>query len=637
MISSMREYFASLKVILVIIILAFIATSVIYFGSSALSGMSSKAGVITTVNGEEIPPERFRRAQSSLYQSYEQMTKQKLTPEMAERLGVVQQVINEVVSDAVIVQAAAREGVQVTDEELRALIRDMKEFQEDGRFSRDRYLRILKQARLEAGEFESELRRQYVRRKIEHLVKDGVKVSDAELRDAWMLGHEQVRGLYASLDAQPLMAGVQVSDADIDAYLKGHQPQFTRPERRRLQYVLVTPGDLAQPVTDQDVEAYYKEHRTEFERPPRVHVAHVLVRVPPVGGSEAENGAKAKIAAVIKRAQAGEDFGKLAREVSEDTSNAAQGGDLGMVGRGELVPQFEQAAFALKKGEVSPQPVRTPFGYHAIKVTDVQEGGTAPLKDVAAGIRAKLIATRSDAAARDRADKVRSALLGAKDFGVEAKTLGLEARDAIIAKGEPLGAAGREAALDDAVFGLAVGGVSSPVKTRAGYAIVKVMEQIPAGLPPLAEIRPRIVEAVQRERAETLATDRAKALVASVAKGGDFVTTAKADGFATGETPAFSRADPPKDRATLPGNVLLTVIETPLGRLSDPVRAGTTVYVVKTVERQAADPQGFEKDRAPLEQQLLARKRNQVWDNWVKERRATAKVDLGGQALPPPR
>src|SRR5262249_32440794 len=159
----------------------------------------------------------------------------------------------------------------------------------------------------------------------------------------------------------------------VDAYLKAHQAQFTRPERRRLLYVMVTPGE-PRPVSDQEVEAYYKEHTAEFERPPRVHVAHVLVRVPPVGGSEAENGAKAKIAAVIKRAQAGEDFGKLAREVSEDTSNAAQGGDLGLVGRGELVPQFEQAAFALKKGEVSPAPVRTPFGYHAIKVTDVQEG-----------------------------------------------------------------------------------------------------------------------------------------------------------------------------------------------------------------------------------------------------------------------
>src|SRR4030095_17242899 len=99
------------------------------------------------------------------------------------------------------------------------------------------------------------------------------------------------------------------------------------------------------------------------------------------------NTQKAKAEPVIRRAQAGEDFAKLAKEMSEDASNASQGGDLGFVGPGEMVPQFEQAAFALKKGEISPAPVRTPFGYHASKVVDIQEGGRAPFKEVAPKIK----------------------------------------------------------------------------------------------------------------------------------------------------------------------------------------------------------------------------------------------------------
>src|SRR5262245_55699250 len=367
----MRDYFRSFNVMLVVIILAFIGTSVVYFGSSAISGsMSNRSNSVGTVNGEEIPAERYQRMQANFVDQYERAAKQRMTPELAERLGINQQVINDLVNDVVIVQTAAREGVRVTDDELRAFIQSMKEFQEDGRFSRERYIQILRRARFDPGEFESEMRRALVKRKMENLIRDGVKVSAAEVQEAYALRNDRVRAAWASLEIQPLMAGVTVQDSEIEPYVKSHQAQLTEPERRRVQYAVVDPKQFVQPVPEQDIEAYYKDHGAEFEQPRRVQVAHVLVRVPPVGGSDAENQAKAKVAAVIKRAQAGEDFAKLAREVSEDKANAAQGGDLGFVGPGDLVPQFEQAAFALKKGEISPAPVRTPFGYHAIKVLD---------------------------------------------------------------------------------------------------------------------------------------------------------------------------------------------------------------------------------------------------------------------------
>src|SRR6185295_20305851 len=153
---------------------------------------------------------------------------------------------------------------------------------------------------------------------------------------------------------------------------------------------------------------------------------HVLVRVPETGGSEGEDKARAKIADVIRRAKAGADFGKLAQEVSEDPATAPRGGDLGLVGKGEMVPQFEQPLFALKKGEVSPEPVRTPFGFHAIKVTDIQEGGKKPLQDVAGQIKNRLSAEAADRAVKEKAEQIRPPLQAAKDFMAEAKKLGLE-------------------------------------------------------------------------------------------------------------------------------------------------------------------------------------------------------------------
>jgi peptidyl-prolyl cis-trans isomerase D len=629
-ISVMREYARSLKILLLIVVVIFILTSgvLFYWGSGPSRGVPGNT--VAVVNGEEIPFERFRRAQANIISAYERMSRQRLTPELAERLGLSQQVVNELVTEAVVIQGAAKEGVLVSDDELRITIQQIREFQEGGRFSRDEYLKVLKQLRLDPGEFENEVRRQLVRRKMETLIKQGVKVSDEEVQQAYRQRHERVRAAWAYADVKPVMAAVQVADADLEPYVKAHPPQFSRPERRKLQYVILNPKKLAVPVSDAEAEAYYNEHTAEFEEPKRLRVAHVLVRVPPVGGSDAENAAKAKVEDVIKRATGGEDFARLAREISEDKASAVQGGDLGFVGPGELVAPFEQAAFALKKGEIS-APVRTPFGYHAIRVLDVKEGGKMPLKAVAAKIKETLGAQKSEQAVQTRADEVRATLLSAKDFPAEAKRLGLEAQEATFGRGDTLGEAGRDAQLDDSLFALAVGGVSTPIKTAGGFAIVKIVQHIPAGVPPVAEIRDRVVEAIKRERAEQQVTDKAKALVTTLAKGGDFAEVAKADGFSTGSIPLFSRSDPPKERGSLPGGVLVAALQTPAGQVAEPVRADGGVYVVKTLERAAAAPDGLEKERAELEKQVLEQKRALAWDNWIRGRLADSKVQVGGQ------
>lgn len=630
MISVMREYARSLKIVLLIVIVVFILTSgvLFYFGSGPFEG--ARGNAVAVVNGEEVSFERFRRAQSNLMAAYERMSRQRLTPEMVERLGLSQQVINELVSEAVVIQGAAQEGVRVSDDELRATIQQIREFQEGGRFSRDEYLKVLRQLRLDPGQFEAEVRRQLVRRKMETLIKEGVKVSDEELRQAYAQRHERVRAAWAYAEVKPVMASIKVADADLEPYVKAHQPQFSQAERRKLQYVVVNPKRLPVAVSDAEIAAYYQEHASEFDEPKRLRVAHVLVRVPPVGGSDAENGARAKVEDVIKRAKGGEDFAKLAREISEDKATAPQGGDLGFVGPGELVAPFEQAAFALKKGEVS-APVRTPFGYHAIRVIDVKEGGQAPLKEVAPKIKDTLGAQKSEQAARTRADEVRATLLSASDFPAEARRLGLEPQEATFGRGDALGEAGRDPQLDETLFALAVGGVSTPIKTPGGFVIVKVVQQTPAGVPPVAEIRERVVEAIKRERAEQQLTDRAKTLIAALGKGEDFAAAAKADGFSTGSIPLFSRADPPKERGSLPGGVLVAALQTPAGQVAEPVRADGGVYVVKTLERAAAAPEGFERERAELGKQVLEQKQALAWDNWIRSRLATSKIEIGGQ------
>jgi parvulin-like peptidyl-prolyl isomerase len=164
------------------------------------------------------------------------------------------------------------------------------------------------------------------------------------------------------VELAPLVAAATASADEVAEYLKSHADEFKQPERRKVQYVSIVPKDMTPKISDAEVEKYYTEHIKEFETPAQVHAVHLLVRVGETGGSEAEDRARAKVAEAIKRAKAGEDLGKLAREMSEDPGSKDKGGDLGWVSKGDMVPQFEEALFAMKKGELS-QPVLTPFGF----------------------------------------------------------------------------------------------------------------------------------------------------------------------------------------------------------------------------------------------------------------------------------
>ena len=631
MIQALRRNLKVLSITLWVVIATFIG-SLFYFGRGNITG--GDANAVATVNGEEIPLDRYQRLYRSYVEFYRQLYKDRFTPEVAERLGISQQVVDFLVEEALILQRAQAEGIRVGDAELRARIQAIRAFQEDGRFSRDRYVAILGRAKIDPATFETDQRRELVRKKVESTVKEGIKVSESEIRHAYEFRREKVRAAWAQVEVSPLMAQVSATDAEVEDYLKKNALRFQEPERRRLQYVLVSPKAFIRPATDAEVESYYKEHAALFEKPRRVKAAHILVRVPGVGGSEAEEKTKAKVESAIKRARAGEDFAKLAKEISEDPGSAGSGGDLGFVARGEMVPDFEQALFALKKGEVSPEPVRTPFGYHAIKVSDIQEGGRRPLKEVAAEIKEKLQGEQAERAALAKAEEVKGPLQGAKDFPAEAKQQGLDAKPALLARGDSLEGIGRVQPLEEAVFSLALGGVGGPLKTPGGYAIFKVLEQRPAAVPPLAEIKWKVADAVKREKAEAGALAGAQALAKAVEKGEDLLAAAKKQGLSSGDTGFFSRSEPAADRR-VPGEVMRAALQLAAGKVSEPVALPQGIYVVKALERRAPDPAGLDKEHEELRQQVLEQKKNQAWEHWVKNLKAGAKIQMSSRPSSP--
>src|SRR5437667_186440 len=442
MITVMRRYRRVLQIGLLIVIAAFVLTSV-YVGSMS-GGSRNRGDIVATVNGEAIPVERYQRRYQAYLDAYSRVYRDRFSPTLAEQLGLPQQAVNDLVQEAVVVQRARVEGLEVSDEELNAQIQAVPAFAENGRFSLARYQDFLRRRGMSASAFENDVRRELTRMKVETTVKAGIKVSDAELERAFALRREEVRAAWALVETAPLAA-----------------------------------------------------------------------------------------------------------EISEDPGSKSKGGDLGWISKGEMVPAFEAVAFTLRRGEISPEPVRSPFGFHAIKVFESRAAGKKPLKEVAAQIRDRLAAEAADKAARAKADEVRPPLQAATDFVAEARRLGLTPIETTMSRMERLPMLGGTDPLEEAAFALAIGGVSSPVKTAAGWVVLKSTEAIPAGVPPLTEIRDRVAGAAKRQKAEAIALERAHKVVAETGTK-DLAAAARTAGAQTGDTARFSRTKPAE---RLPGDV----------------------------------------------------------------------------------
>ena len=152
-----------------------------------------------------------------------------------------------------------------------------------------------------------------------------------------------------------------------------------------------------QRVSEEEVKAYYEKHREKYQEPRAVRARHILIEVPQGATPEQEKEALKKAQRLRERILKGEDFAKLAQKYSADPGTKEKGGELGFFTQGQMVKEFEEAAFRLKPGEIS-EPVRTPFGYHLIQVEEVKEAKQRSFAEVKDRVREDLIQAKEEAA-----------------------------------------------------------------------------------------------------------------------------------------------------------------------------------------------------------------------------------------------
>ncbi len=332
------------------------------------------------VNGERVPVETVRRAWQDQLSRLQQMTRGELPEELMK--AQQQALLNEFVRVTLLRQHAEDLGYRTSDALVAETIMSLPDLQVDGKFSRDRYAAALRSQGRTETQFENELRQSLTIGQIQNGIALSAFVTPGELARRQALLGEQRQIDYVVLQAATFANQVALTEDDIRAWYESNQSRYMTPETVTLHYVEVTLDEVSREleVTTEQLEAYYEEVKDRFESPERRRASHVLIAT---GDGVDDAAALAEAESVAASARAGEDFASLAREHSDDPGSAQQGGDLGWATRGMFVGPFEEALFAMQPGEIA-GPVKTQFGYHVIRLEEVDPGQMRSFEEVRA-------------------------------------------------------------------------------------------------------------------------------------------------------------------------------------------------------------------------------------------------------------
>ena len=376
------------KIILGLIILTFAVAGI---GSYTNSVDTS----VATVNDEKISQQEFNKAyqaqRNRMAQQFGDMfdTLSNDSNYMANfRQGVLDNLINEKLID----QSAQSLSIRISDERIKETIRKMPEFQVEGVFDNNRYLAIINQAGFyQSSSFRDYLRVEMTRRQLSQaLVSTEFNLPYQETLQQNL--QNQTRNIrFATVSAKQFEAGVEISEDEIKTYYQANQVRFENKEKVKVNFVRLSVDDIAKgiEVTDEDVAAYYQDNIANFTQAEQRRVSHILIEFTE-GDNESEATAKTQAETILVRIAQGEDFAALAKELSNDTFSGENGGDLDYIEPGVMEASFDEAAFSLTTVGDTTELVKTSFGYHVIKLTELKAEVVQSLEDVKAELRIKV-------------------------------------------------------------------------------------------------------------------------------------------------------------------------------------------------------------------------------------------------------
>ncbi len=599
------------KTVLWAVVLAFVVTIFYSWGVQSSSGPTQAE--VATVFGKPISVREFQLMQNRLAQTYRQSLR---LPTSFPLPDLREMALEQLATRTILQQMAAHNGLEVTPPELYDHIASIPAFQIDGRFDQQHYQNVLRSQvpPILPRQFEAEQQQDLLQAKMYDLVQTGVQLTEVETEQEYRREHERLAIRYVNLVPTLFTSSITVSDEEIQAHYEANKEQYRDAERRQISYVTVSPQRFAthQDVSQDVIAAYYDSHIEEFQSQEQVRARHILLKLAENSSAEEEAAGRARAEELLVALQQGADFAELAQKHSEDTSTASAGGDLGVFGRGQMVPPFEAAAFALEIGQLSPL-VRTTYGFHIIRLEDKLPAASKPLSEVQQEITERL---RNDKSREEVEIFIENLLSAVEDNRQSLAALATQ-YDLPLTTTEFLSQEdlipGLEAVPDltRRAFTLREQAVDTVQSTDGTHYLFTPVAIQPSSVQELSVVRERVSNDVRTKKSTEAASKTAAEWLTKVQAGTPLdELVAALSPLQVMDTGLFKRQEAIPQLGRL-STLSRTAFGLKAGEAGS-AKEGTQHFVFQVIDRQEADMQNYEKDKPAYQKRLIEQKRQQT-------------------------
>jgi peptidyl-prolyl cis-trans isomerase D len=505
---------------LMFFMLVLIFPSFVFFGIQGYNRFIENEGGLATVDGTPVTQQEFDAAMRDRVERLRQSLGENFDPKVLETPEARAMVLEGLVLDRALVNEARKSNIVITDERLRDVIAGIPAFQNEGKFSPERYNAFLASQGFTGAIFDQRVREDMRKQALVQAVVESAIVPKqvAERIEGMLREQREVREL--RFPAEQFLPKVKVTDAQVKEFYEQNRQLFETPENVKIEYLVLSPETMAGAgaVAEADVRTYYDQNKARYGTEEQRRASHILLTAE--GSDKATARKKADEILAKVRARPG-DFEKLARENSKDTGSAAQGGDLGFFGRGMMVKPFEEVAFKLKEGEIS-DVVETDFGFHIIRLTAIKPAQAKPFEEVRADIERDLKQQQAQKRFAEAADQFTNLVYEQADTlqpAADKLNLKIRTAEAMTRQGIPPLITAR---VVDAIF--AEDSLKNRRNTQAievatnTLVAARVLEHRPAAVRPFEQVKSQIRELVERREASKLAREAGEARLAALRK-----------------------------------------------------------------------------------------------------------------------
>ncbi len=503
--------------------------------------------VVAEVDGEDISDQEYRAALEEQRALVQQLSGGKVPADYVNSEAFRRQVLETIIDRVLLIRNVSDQGHRTSDKQLTDLIQSRSEFQRDGRFDATRYDLALRNARLSPLEFEARLRQQNAVDQVQRGYLESAFVTNREVERALVLQMQEREMAYLQIKPEKFLPEIVLSESAIEEHYRTNDARFRVPEKLRVEYIQLSIVDLARKIepTEDELRTRYENNVDQYTLPEQRHASHILITAAQDADAAVRETALEKAKTLAAQARAGADFAALAKEHSGDIGSAAQGGDLGLIARGVMVPPFEDAVFSLAEGVVS-DPVETQFGFHVIKLTKLVPQKQKSFEQAREQLAADLKQERGEELFFDQAEKFGNLVYeqpnslqpAAEELGLEIKQSDWFSRD-----GGP-GIAATPSVVTAAFAEQVLSGEenSEVIEVDAGsYVALRLLERKPSELRPLAEVREQIEQELKVDAARKQAVELGEKMLASLRSGEALSTVAARHGVSVSATQKVSR------------------------------------------------------------------------------------------------